>query len=151
MAPIVAEIIVLRPPEEVFLFLADGEALPRWLPDFDEVEQLHPRGPIGRGTTYRYVLTRSRARSTWSWTVVEPYTRLAWKGASVRTIAPFNTMRPSGSYELAPVEGGTRVRATIVTEYRGLMRLVSGLADRNAAETWQANLERLKQIVESGA
>ncbi len=38
-----------------------------------------------------------------------------------------------------------------MTEYRGLMRLVSGLADRSAAETWQANLERLKQIVESGA
>ena len=146
-----AEIIVDRPPEEVFQFLADGEALPRWLPEFGEVEQMHPGGPIGRGTTYRYVLTRSRARSTWRWTVVEPYRRLAWQGASVRTIAPFNTMRPSGSYELQPVEGRrTRVRATIETEYRGIMRLVAGLADRNAAETWQAHLERMKQIVESG-
>jgi hypothetical protein len=60
-------------------------------------------------------------------------------------------MRPSGSYELEPVASGrTRVRATIETEYRGVMRLVAGLADRNAAETWQEHLERMKQIVESG-
>ncbi len=144
-----AEIIVERPPEEVFRFLADGEQLPRWMPDFAEVEQV-PRGPVGTGTTYRYVLARSPAKSTWRWTTVEPYRRLAWEGDRMRTVAPFNTMRPSGGYELEPVEGGTRVRATLRTDYRGVMRLVAGLADRGAEEAWRGNLERMKQLVESG-
>ena len=52
MARIAGEMVINRPVDEVFDFVADERNEPRYNPTHRRVEKLSP-GPIGRGTRFR--------------------------------------------------------------------------------------------------
>jgi uncharacterized membrane protein len=54
MFKIETSIVINRPVEEVFPVVSNLENNPKWDPDFVEVEKIS-QGPIGVGTTWRYV------------------------------------------------------------------------------------------------
>ena len=61
MVPIEGEIVIKRPLEEVFDFVADERNEPRYNPQMRRVELVTP-GPIGLGTRFRVEMTRMGRR-----------------------------------------------------------------------------------------
>lgn len=138
------EIQIARPVSEVFDFLADGTNLPRWMPEFAEVEQ-SSSGPAGLGTTYRYRFARPAVSSVLRWSEFERDRKLAWDGAPVGPGA----VVPAGTLLVDAVPGGTLVRAHYRADAGGPLRLVERLQARALRRTRERDLVRLKAILEA--
>ncbi len=98
MASFENTVIIQRPVEEVFAFLADFENLPKWNYAIVETTKTSP-GPVGVGTTYyqtRSIPTRSDER--FQVTAFEPARRLEIHGQ----IGPFHARnRPTAGQGFA--------------------------------------------------
>jgi uncharacterized protein YndB with AHSA1/START domain len=132
---------VRRPPADVFAFLADGENNSRWRSGVLDIRRKSGdgqgaiyeqgvKGPFGRRVPADYEVTR-----------YEPDGRLGF-----RAIA--GPVRPEGSYELAPLDGGgTRVTFSLSCTPTGLAKLMSPMVARTMrSEVGQ--LDRLRAVLE---
>jgi carbon monoxide dehydrogenase subunit G len=140
MASFENTVIIRRPVEEVFAFLADFENVPRWNFAIVETTKTSP-GPVGVGTTYRQtrsVPTRSEER--FEVTALEPPRRLKVQGQ----IGPF---RARIGYLLEPAGSGTRLRNLVDLGSSGPLTLVAALATSRVKHAVAANLETLEQLL----
>jgi uncharacterized protein YndB with AHSA1/START domain len=137
------EIEVARPLGEVFSYLADARNLPHWTDGFATVEQLSS-GPIGLGTTFRYRTLRPAASSELRWIEFERDHKLAWDGRPAGPGAP--TL--AGSYQLEATAGGSRLLGIFTPEIGGAMRLLAPLVTRSLRKRCEADLARLKELLE---
>lgn len=140
------EIEIHRPRADVFDFLARGENLPRWMSEFESLEQLSDGEP-GLGTVYRYRLRRPPRRSTIEWTEFERERRIAFAGPKIS--AGLGSLAPAGSLTLEELTGSvTRVRAVYAPRPGGVMRLLEPLVAASIRNGRRADLERLKEVLE---
>jgi len=134
-------IVVNRPVEEVWAFVADGSTAPRWRPGVLDVEHVSGhglgevwkqgvKGPGGRRIAADYEIT-----------AMDPPHLLAF-----RAIA--GPVRPTGEYRLAAENGGTRVSFSLQAEVSGWKKLVMGGAVQSTMNAEMANLDRLKALLE---
>ena len=109
-------VVIDRPVEEVFAYLADFSNVPEWNYAIEETRQVSP-GPVGVGAEYRQ--TRSLPRPSEETFVVieyEPNQKLAIEGG----LGPFfGTL----SYELQSTASGTEVLNAADLEGQGVMKL----------------------------
>jgi hypothetical protein len=143
MASFENTVIIRRPVEDVFAFLADFENVPAWNYAILETRKVSP-GPVGVGTTYHQ--TRSvprRSEESFEVTVFEPARRLEVQGE----IGPF---RARLSYVLEPTGSRTRLTNAVGLGSSGLLTLVAPLATSRVKHAVAANLDTLKQILERG-
>jgi uncharacterized protein YndB with AHSA1/START domain len=141
MPDAVSEIVIARPAEAVFAYLADAENDVHWRPGVLEIERVSGAGP---GARYRQVVSGPAGRridADIEITEHQPATRLAF-----RTVA--GPVRPEGAYDLAPVEGGTRVRFSLHAELPGLKKAMAPMVRKTMAGE-VANLANLKRVLES--
>jgi uncharacterized protein YndB with AHSA1/START domain len=135
------ETTIARPPAAVFAYLADPENDRAWRPGVLEIARVSGEGA---GARYRQVVGGPGGRridADIEITAYEPDRRLAFQ-----TVA--GPVRPSGAYELAPVDGGTRVRFTLSARLGGLKKAMGPMVRRTmAAEV--GNLENLKRTLEA--
>lgn len=146
--PISASVVVAAPPETVWSVVSDVTRMPEWSPELRKLFVLGRREP---GVGMLLLGINRRKYVAWPTTskVVrfEPGRAVAWK------------TRESGAtwtYELEPVEGGTRLtgrrdlpKFAVAT---ALMGPVIGGAeghDRELADGMRATLERIKATVEA--
>ena len=137
-------VVVDRPQEEVFAFLADLENVPRWNYAITVTTKTSP-GPVGVGTTYsqtREVPTKSR--ETLMITDFEPDRYLAIEG----TLAAFPARL---EYRLEDRNGRTELTNTIDLELKGPIRLAGGLAVGRVKSAVEKNLLELKRLLEADA
>jgi uncharacterized membrane protein len=135
-----------RPAGEVFDYLAHGENMPRWMKEFETVEQISD-GPPAKGTTYRYrMATRGKAESTFEWSRFERAQRLAWEGERVPT-GP-GSLTPSGEWLLEERDGRTHLTMRMQPRTRGLMTLLSPLMARSIRKGAPDDMQRLKSEIE---
>jgi uncharacterized protein YndB with AHSA1/START domain len=143
-APIRSSIVINRPIEDVFAVLTNVENTGRWFPG-DVQEWWTSEPPHGVGST-------RRARVTMGWfksendavaTVFEPPHRAVMKGTSKN--APFEA-----TLAFNPVEGGTRVDATIEFRLKGPAKLVGGPFARWYGSSWERGMVNLKAMMEAG-
>jgi uncharacterized protein YndB with AHSA1/START domain len=87
------------------------------------------KGPFGRRVPADYEITS-----------YEPDRRIGF-----RAIA--GPVRPEGSYELTPADGGTRVTFTLRAEPRGLAKLMSPMVAKTMRSE-VAQLDRLRAVLE---
>jgi uncharacterized protein YndB with AHSA1/START domain len=101
MARIGGELVINRPVEEVFDFVADERNEPRYNPRIRRAEKLSP-GPIGRGTRFRAEAgtLRRTVGIAMEYTAYEPPRRLA---SSIR----MSSGDIRGTLRFDPVPGGT--------------------------------------------
>jgi uncharacterized protein YndB with AHSA1/START domain len=137
-----AEILIDRPPEEVFDFLADARNEPSWIPEAPRVELLSAP-PIGRGARFRG--------------------HYRWVGASLVELAEFarprrvtfraaaRLARFDDAVTLTPVPGGTRLRATMTFRPRGPLWVLAPLIRPILAAIFRRNWVRLKLRLEHPA
>jgi uncharacterized protein YndB with AHSA1/START domain len=140
--------VIARPREEVFAFLADLENVPRWNPAIEVTWKTSPSA-VGVGTTYRQVRTAPRrSEETVEITEFEPPRRLMVEGR----IGPFQAQV---GYMLEVVaEAGAEGEATRLTNWVELeppsiiSALVVPLAASQIRASAATNLETLKRILE---
>jgi uncharacterized protein YndB with AHSA1/START domain len=134
------EITIAQPPEVVFAYLADAENDREWRPGVVEIARQHGEGV---GTRYRQVMSSGRRRidADIEITEYEPDRRLAF-----RTLV--GPVRPTGTYELTPADGGTALRFSLHADLTGPKRLLAPVV-RKTMVSEVANLENLKRRLEA--
>jgi carbon monoxide dehydrogenase subunit G len=144
MASFENTVIIQRPVEDVFAFLADFENVPKWNYAIVETRKVSP-GPVGVGTTYRQTRSvPSRSEESFTVTVLEPARRLEVQGQ----IGPFKARI---SYLLEPAGSGTRLRNAVDLGSSGLLSLVGPLVTARVKKAVAANLHTLKQLLDGSA
>jgi uncharacterized protein YndB with AHSA1/START domain len=139
------EIVIGRPPGEVFAYLADLRHLPEWQ---GSVEEVRPEGEGQLRQGSRFAETRKvagrRAEST-----LEVETHHPDRELTLRVVA--GPVRGSVRHLLEPSGDGTRLRIVGAFEGGGLRGLAGPLLERAARREAESDLRRLKQLLESGA
>jgi carbon monoxide dehydrogenase subunit G len=137
------EIVVSRPPAEVFAFIEDARNRPRW-DDSVESEELTSPEPIGVGTTVRTRLRSMGREYEYTWEVVEhvPPRRMTIESTS----GPFATTL---AFQLDAREGGTWVEFSITGRPTGLLRVLQPLIARNTQKNLDRSFPRLRRVLEA--
>jgi hypothetical protein len=93
-----ATVVIDRPIEEVFAFLADGENDPKFSPRVLEISKTTD-GPPGVGTVYASTVKDAgvKTKREFKITEFEPLTRIRWTEVSKSLVSA-----PEGGYDLAP-------------------------------------------------
>jgi uncharacterized protein YndB with AHSA1/START domain len=140
-----ATVVVDRPIEEVFAFLADGENDPRFSPRVLEMAKTTDGAP-GVGTVYASMVKDAgvKTKREFKITEFEPPTRIRWTEVSKNLVTA-----PEGGYDLAPEGSGTRVTIHNVLEGHGPGRLIAPLALRSARKGADDFGRSIKAAVES--
>ena len=140
MPHVVGEIVINRPVEQVFDFVADERNEPRFNPKMLTVEKVTP-GPVGKGTRFRtQVKARQRtAEMSVEFTAYDRPRRLT-------SVSKLSNMEIEGTLTFDPVPEGTRMRWSWDLAPRGILRLatpVIGLIGRREERTIWTSLKHL--------
>jgi uncharacterized protein YndB with AHSA1/START domain len=131
---------IRRSPAEVFAFLSEGENDRRWR---GGVLDIRRKSGHGEGAIYEQGVKGPfgrRVPADYEVISFEPDRRIAF-----RAIA--GPVRPKGSYELTPADGGTRVTFALRAQPRGLAKLMSPMVARTMRSE-VAQLDRLRAVLE---
>jgi carbon monoxide dehydrogenase subunit G len=133
-------VVIRRPIEEVFGFLAQFENVPKWNYAIVETRKIS-EGPVGVGTTYHQVRSvPSRSEERLEITTYSPPRQLEIRGQ----LGPFASRLV---YPLDATGEGTRVTNTVELELGGPGRLLGRVAVPRVREAVAANLRKLKEPV----
>ena len=135
-------LVIQRPREDVFAFLADFENVPRWNPAIEVTWKTSPSS-VGVGTTYRQVRsTPKRGEESFEITMFDPPRRLVIEGQ----IGPF---RAQVGYALEMASEATRLTNWVELEPSSIISMVVvPLAASQIKAGVASNLEELKRILE---
>ncbi len=139
MARFSNNLIIGRPIDEVFRFVADFENMPKWNYYVVEVNKVTP-GPIGVGAAFRQV----RKTDTQQYTIIEfePNRKVV-----VETLPPAPALQMRFLFE--PAGGGTK----LIDEWElkgGLIDLFGSLGVGRVKAAVAENLAKLKELLETG-
>jgi len=145
MATFTCGTVIKRPVEDVFTVLSNPANDPIWSSAVLEAKQTSP-GPIGVGTTARFVskLLGRRIETDWEIIEFEPNQRFVALSKS----RPF-PVEVSMTFE--PTEGGTRVSVMYEAEPGGLFKLTVPLFVSMGKRQLQSALDNLKDLMEANA
>ena len=140
MARIAGELVINRPVDEVFDFVADERNEPRYNPRIARAEKLSP-GPIGRGTRFRAeaVILGRTVGMTIEYTAYERPRRL---GSSIHMAAADIL----GTLGFDPVPDGTRMSWSWEMRLRGLYRLADPHRRRRGPAPGAGQLGRAQAV-----
>jgi uncharacterized protein YndB with AHSA1/START domain len=122
-------VVIDRPIEEVFAFLADGENDPKFSPRVLEIAKTTD-GPPGVGTVYASTVKDAgvKTKRQFELTEFDPPAKIRWTEISKNAVTA-----PEGGYDLAPAgDGHTRVTIHNTLEGHGIGKLIAPLALRSA-------------------
>jgi uncharacterized protein YndB with AHSA1/START domain len=140
-----ATVVIDRPIEEVFAFLADGENDPKFSSRVLEIAKTTD-GPPGPGTVYASTVKDAglKTKREFKLTAFEPPSRIRWAEVSKNVVSV-----PEGGYELAREGTGTRVTIYNVLDGHGAGKLIAPLALRAARKGADDFARSIKAAVEA--
>jgi uncharacterized protein YndB with AHSA1/START domain len=140
-----ASVVINRPIEEVFAFLADGENDPKFSPRVLEIAKT-TEGPPGVGTVYASTVKDAgvKTKREFKLTEFEPPTRIRWAEVSQNLV-----MAPEGGYDFAEEDGATRLTVYNVLEGHGVGKVIAPLALRSARKGADDFAAAIKAAVEA--
>jgi uncharacterized protein YndB with AHSA1/START domain len=139
-------VVIDRPIEEVFAFLADGENDKKFSPRVLEIAKA-TEGPPGTGTIYRSTVKDAgmKTRREFELTEFVPPTRIRWAERSKNIVTA-----PEGGYDLSPAgEGQTQLTIFNVLEGHGFGKLIAPLALSSARRGAGELARSIKTAVEA--
>ena len=144
MIKIENSVVINKPVEEVFEYMANSENNPQWQSSAQEVVKTS-EGPIGVGTTYSSVsqLLGKRLESVVEYTAYEPNKTVAGKVISGPIPFQFET-----TFEPA-AEGGTKVTSRGKGDAGGFFKLAEPLVARMLKRQTETNTANLKDLLEA--
>ena len=140
-----ATVVIDRPIEEVFVFLADGENDPKFSPRVLEMAKTTDEA-TGVGTVYASTVKDAgmKTKREFKLTEFEPPTRIRWTELSKNLVTA-----PEGGYDLEREGSGTRVTIYNVLEGHGPGKLIAPLALRSARKGADDFGKAIKTAVEA--
>jgi uncharacterized protein YndB with AHSA1/START domain len=142
-----ATVVIDRPIEEVFAFLANGENDTKFSARVLEIKQTTD-GPPGVGTVYASTVKDGgvKFKREFKLTELEAPTKIRWSETSTGPV-----ITPEGGYDLAPAgEGKTELTFYNVLEpHTGLGKLITGFALRSARKGADDFAQSIKAAVEA--
>lgn len=141
-----ATVVIDRPIEEVFAFLADGENDAKFSARVLEIAKTTD-GPPGVGTVYASTVKDAgvKFKREFKLTEFEPPTKIRWAEVSTGPV-----VTPEGGYDLAPSGDATQLTFYNVLEPANFGgRLVVGFALRSARKGADEFAQSIKRTVES--
>jgi uncharacterized protein YndB with AHSA1/START domain len=140
-----ATVVIDRPIEEVFAFLADGENDPKFSPRVLEIAKATD-GPPGVGSVFKSKVKDAGMTTQREFELTEfvPPTRIRWAERSKNIVTA-----TEGGYDLVPEGDGTRVRIYNVLEGHGFGKLIAPLALRSARKGAGDFGQSIKRAVEA--
>lgn len=144
MARVKGEIIINRPVEEVFDFVADERNEPRYNPHMIRAEQIS-QGPIGLGTRFETELqTMGRTMPmVVEFTGFERPRRLA-------SVTRSSMMETQGALTFEPVPGGTRMRWSWEVRPRGALKVMTPFVGAVGAASRERHLDGAQAVARIG-
>jgi uncharacterized protein YndB with AHSA1/START domain len=139
-------VVIDRPIEEVFAFLADGTNDPKFSPRVHEITKTTD-GPTGVGTVYASTVKDAgmKTQREYKITDFEEPTKIRWTELSKNQITV-----PEGGYDLSREgDGKAKLHFFNVFEGHGFGKLITPLALRAARKDADAFGQRIKAAVES--
>jgi len=138
-------VVIGRPVENVFAFVANVENEPLWIGEVMEVEKTS-EGPIGLGSTYNNIVQFLGRRIVDPHEVVqyEPHRLFGFKSYS-------GQVQFEGTETFESVEGGTRFTFAARGETGGLFKLAEPIVNRMINRQWETNVANLKELLEAEA
>jgi uncharacterized membrane protein len=134
------EIVIDRPRDEVFAFLADPENDPQWRTGVVDLKHVS-----GSGVGARYAQGVKGPRGRRIPADIEITELIPGELIAFQTIT--GPVRPRGRYLLFSAEAGTRVRFELDADVRGVKRLMAPMVQRTM-DSEVGQLGRLKQVIE---
>ena len=144
MVLIEGEIVIERPVEEVFDFVADERNEPRYNPHMRRAEQLSD-GPIGVGTRFRAEIA-SMGRTLEMAIEFTGYERPRRLASSTH----MSSMDTRGALTFDPVPEGTRMRWSWDVRPRGPLRPIPALVELIGRRQEQGIWGPLERLLETG-
>ena len=138
-------VVIDRPIEEVFAFVADGENDPKFSPRVLEIAKTTD-GPPGVGTVYASTVKDAgmKTKREFRLTAFDEPTRIRWAEVSKNLVTA-----PEGGYDLAREGDGTRLTVFNVLEGHGPGKLIAPLALRSARNGADDFARSIKAAVEA--
>jgi carbon monoxide dehydrogenase subunit G len=138
-------VIVRRTPAEVFAVISDLEHAPRWVPGLIEMVRL-TSGPLAMGARFRQRvhLAGRDLEGQLAISACEPDRILAHTSRA----GPAHLF---GHFELAPVDGGTRLTHHYEIRLSGLARAMAPLVASKAEHNTAQALDNLRRLLEQGS
>lgn len=144
MVRVEGEIVINRPPAEVFDFVADQRNEPRYNPNMRRAQKV-TEGSIGVGTRFR-AETTNRGRSVPM--VIEFIGHDRPRRLASKT--HMSSMDLQGMLTFDPVPGGTRMRWSWDLEPRGILRFLAPVVALMGRHQEQRIWTGLKRLLENG-
>ena len=136
-------LLISRPIDEVFAFIADARNRPRW-DDSVDTEELTSPEPIGVGSTVRTTLRSMGREYVYTWEIVEH--QAPSRQTIESTSGPFPTTL---EYRLTDRDSGTEVEFSLTGRPTGPLRLLQPLIARNTRNNLDRGFARLKEMLET--
>lgn len=147
MTAIKGSILIRRPVEEVFDFVADERNEPAYNPQMRSVEKT-THGPVGTGTLWHVVMTSGKRSRTFELEVeVTEYTRPSRLGSITRMAAA----DISGALTFVPDADGTLMRWSWQMRPKGMLKLATPLFAAVGRKQEQRIWSSLKAHLESSS
>ncbi len=145
MTKLEQSVVINRPTEEVFAFVADIEKMSQWMSELVEAKQTS-EGPVGVGTTVNAVanVLGRRAENIQEVTEYEPNSKFAIKSAS-------GPVASKDEFTFESVAGGTKVTRVTEAELGGFFKLAEPLVARMLRRQFETNFANLKDLLEAQA
>jgi uncharacterized protein YndB with AHSA1/START domain len=140
-----ASVMIDRPIEKVFAFIADGENDKKFSVRVIEISKTTD-GPSGKGAIYKSTVKDAglKTKREFELTEFEPPTRIRWTEKSRNLVTV-----PQGRYDLTPDGDGTQLTFFNELEGHGLGKLPAGFALGSARKGADAFALAIKQAVEA--
>ena len=136
-----SEILIRRPRDEVFAFLADPENDPQWRSGVLDLTRV---SGSGIGARYAQGVKGPGGRRIPADIEITELT----PGESIAFQTVTGPVRPRGRYVLAGADGGTRVRFELEADVKGLKRLIASTVQKTMNNE-VGQLDRLKRVIET--
>lgn len=136
--------IINRPIEDVFAFVANLENLSKWDTDFQEAKRLTST-PNGVGATYQCLLKYPGGKTATQKVETTEYTenmKITYESE------PTKIAKARVSIRFEPVAEGTKITSLLQPEFYGLLRLLEPLMTGAIRRSHTAHLSNLKPLLE---
>jgi len=141
-----ASILINRPVEQVFAFLANPENIPQWQSGATESTLISP-GALGVGTRFSEVI-RIMGRSINVICEITEYEVSRKMGFRSISDAPIQF---AGSFTFESQNGSTRLNFAGISSLKGVWRLVEPLMAGEAKRELEGELKTIKGVLEAAA
>jgi uncharacterized membrane protein len=149
-----SSLVINRPIDAVFAYLADIAKGMEWQSELLEVQQTSD-GPVGIGTNLREIrrLLGRNMETSFTITDFDPESKLGFKSTSgpipMRAYYSLESVSPEGVNQEGSVDA-TRVNMTVEAELTGIFKMTEPLVVHSAKRQMDADIAKLKEILEAG-